>query len=68
MESKKLFDVRCGVCGEKMTCLENSYFFVCGGCNEQRDGNFLKNFLVEKYVGEIKKIEITGLNSAKIFF
>lgn len=67
LKSKKLFDVRCGVCGGKMTYLENSCFFVCDGCNEQRDGNFLKKFLEEKYVGEIKKIEITGLNSAKIF-
>ena len=59
-------NIYCGICGEKMN--KDSHFFVCNGCNVKRDGRFLKSFFAEKYRDKIKKIEITNVNSAKIYF
>ena len=70
MQNQNFFDVLCGECGRKMNMSEayEAYSFVCENCNIQRDGDFLEGFFAEKYRDKIKKIEITNINSAKIYF
>ncbi len=60
------FDIVCGECGSIMHTKQDK--FICEICNIQRDGKFLESFFTEKYRDKIKKIEITNVNSAKIYF
>lgn len=68
------FDIVCGQCFRKMNVQTKKHksktyrYLWCKNCKKRINADFVKNFFKEKYVGQIKKIEITSKYSAKIFF
>lgn len=68
------FDIVCGECYGKMNIQRKKYknkiyrYLWCKNCKKRINAEFVKNFLDEKYAGQIKQMEITSKYSAKIFF
>lgn len=66
-----MFDVLCGSCGAKMLVSRDGCEGVelaCKNCNKILNGNFVKCFFDDKYIGKIRCVEITNSNSATIYF
>ena len=66
MKNNELFEIVCGICGEKMCAVDNDLKCLKGCMCVNSD--YLKNFFDEKYKDKITKIEVTNNNSAKIYF
>lgn len=68
------FEIICGECKGKIFTQQkkgknkNYIYLWCKICRKRISGEFIKNFLTEKYADRISKIEITDNSSAKIFF
>ncbi len=64
-----MFDILCGVCGGNLSVYDDRNMILkCEVCENEIDGELLKNFFDEKYKDKISSIEITNRYSAKISF